>query len=70
MLGYLIFSAGCSQAVPLVPLSEANEEAMENKDFRKLLRKLGIRAPANEQVCGLFASFQYIQMDPYILKPL
>lgn len=43
--------AGFSQAVPLVPLSEANEEAMENKNFRKLLRKLGIRSPANEQVC-------------------
>lgn len=42
---------GFSQAVPLVPLSEANEEAMENKNFRKLLRKLGIRSPANEQVC-------------------
>ncbi|TNM89036.1 hypothetical protein fugu_005290 [Takifugu bimaculatus] len=40
---------GFSQAVPLVPLSEANEEAMENKNFRKLLRKLGIRSPANEQ---------------------
>ncbi|XP_036958172.1 protein timeless homolog [Acanthopagrus latus] len=40
---------GVSQAVPLVPLTEANEEAMENKNFRKLLRKLGIRPPANEQ---------------------
>uniref|UniRef100_A0A671YA10 Timeless circadian clock n=1 Tax=Sparus aurata TaxID=8175 RepID=A0A671YA10_SPAAU len=40
---------GVSQAVPLVPLTEANEEAMENKSFRKLLRKLGIRPPANEQ---------------------
>ncbi|XP_068171410.1 protein timeless homolog isoform X2 [Antennarius striatus] len=38
-----------SQAVPLVPLTEVNEDAMENKSFRKLLRKLGIRAPANEQ---------------------
>lgn len=24
---------------------------MENKNFQKLLRKIGIRAPANEQVC-------------------
>ncbi|XP_041810602.1 protein timeless homolog [Chelmon rostratus] len=40
---------GVSQAVPIVPLTEANEEAMENKTFRKLLRKLGMRAPANEQ---------------------
>ncbi|XP_070758928.1 protein timeless homolog isoform X2 [Enoplosus armatus] len=40
---------GLSQAVPLVPLTEANEEAMDSKSFRKLLRKLGMRAPANEQ---------------------
>ncbi|XP_070701578.1 protein timeless homolog [Pempheris klunzingeri] len=40
---------GLSQAVPLVPLTEENEEAMDNKSFKKLLRKLGIRAPANEQ---------------------
>uniref|UniRef100_A0A8C9WUA8 Timeless circadian clock n=1 Tax=Sander lucioperca TaxID=283035 RepID=A0A8C9WUA8_SANLU len=38
-----------SQDVPLVPLKEANEEAMDNKSFLRLLRKLGLRAPANEQ---------------------
>ncbi|KAG7477422.1 hypothetical protein MATL_G00069500 [Megalops atlanticus] len=40
---------GVSQAVPLVPLTEENEDAMEVKAFQKLLRKLGVRAPANEQ---------------------
>ncbi|XP_041438460.1 protein timeless homolog isoform X2 [Xenopus laevis] len=40
---------GSSQAIPLVPLTEDNEDAMENKTFQKLLKKLGIRAPANEQ---------------------
>ncbi|XP_020640470.3 protein timeless homolog [Pogona vitticeps] len=40
---------GCAQPVPLVPLSEENEDAMEHKDFQKLLRKMGLRAPANEQ---------------------
>lgn len=51
----LVFlSPGLSQPVPLVPLSEADEDAMENKSFRKLLRKLGIRPPANEQVCFCF----------------
>lgn len=49
-------SPGLSQPVPLVPLTEANEDAMDNKSFRKLLRKLGMRAPANEQVC-YFTSF-------------
>lgn len=41
---------GCSQAVPLVPLTEENEEAMENEQFQQLLRKLGVRPPASEQV--------------------
>lgn len=47
-------SPGMSQDVPLVPLTEANEEAMDNKRFQRLLRKLGMRAPANEQVCFLW----------------
>lgn len=40
---------GASHAVPLVPLTEENEDAMENRSFQKLLKKVGIRAPANEQ---------------------
>ncbi|XP_058867498.1 protein timeless homolog [Acipenser ruthenus] len=40
---------GQAQPVPLVPLTEDNEDAMENKHFQRLLKKLGIRAPANEQ---------------------
>uniref|UniRef100_A0AAX7V2D4 Timeless circadian clock n=1 Tax=Astatotilapia calliptera TaxID=8154 RepID=A0AAX7V2D4_ASTCA len=40
---------GLSQPVPLAPFTESNEEAMENKSFQRLLRKLGMRAPANEQ---------------------
>ncbi|XP_074082471.1 protein timeless homolog isoform X2 [Macrotis lagotis] len=40
---------GCSQAVPLVPLTEENEDAMENQDFQNLLRKLGIRPPVSGQ---------------------
>uniref|UniRef100_A0A8C9WUB8 Timeless circadian clock n=1 Tax=Sander lucioperca TaxID=283035 RepID=A0A8C9WUB8_SANLU len=45
-----MYSLVCfSQDVPLVPLKEANEEAMDNKSFLRLLRKLGLRAPANEQ---------------------
>lgn len=41
--------AGCSQAIPLVPLTEENEEAMENEQFQHLLRKLGIRPPSSGQ---------------------
>ncbi|XP_077460077.1 protein timeless homolog [Stigmatopora argus] len=40
---------GFSQAAPLVPLTEACEDAMEDQSFHRLLRKLGMRAPANEQ---------------------
>lgn len=40
---------GCSQGVPLVPLTEENEEAMENAQFQHLLRKLGIRPPISGQ---------------------
>ncbi|NWJ00087.1 TIM protein, partial [Crypturellus undulatus] len=40
---------GVSQPVPLVPLSEANEDAMEDRRFRALLRKVGLRPPASEQ---------------------
>ncbi|XP_034022725.1 protein timeless homolog [Thalassophryne amazonica] len=40
---------GLSQPVPIVPLTEENEDAMDNKGFQRLLRKLGMRPPANEQ---------------------
>ncbi|KAI4891573.1 hypothetical protein NFI96_016569 [Prochilodus magdalenae] len=40
---------GVSHPVALVPLTEENEDAMENKSFQRLLRKAGIRAPADEQ---------------------
>ncbi|XP_062255221.1 protein timeless homolog isoform X1 [Platichthys flesus] len=40
---------GLSQPVPLVPLTETNEDAMDNKSIQRLLRKLGLRPPANEQ---------------------
>ncbi|XP_006859499.1 PREDICTED: protein timeless homolog [Chrysochloris asiatica] len=40
---------GCSQSVPLVPLTEENEEAMENEQFQQLLYKLGLRPPASGQ---------------------
>ncbi|XP_075381523.1 protein timeless homolog isoform X3 [Mycteria americana] len=40
---------GVSHPVPLVPLSEENEDAMEDRRFRALLRQLGLRPPASEQ---------------------
>lgn len=53
----VLLSLGVSQPVPLVPLTEATEEAMDNKQFKKLLRKLGLRAPADEQVGFVFLMF-------------
>nr|XP_032813206.1 protein timeless homolog isoform X4 [Petromyzon marinus] len=40
---------GISLPVPLVPLSEENEDAMENRVFRRLLRALGVCSPANHE---------------------
>ncbi|XP_035376432.1 protein timeless homolog [Electrophorus electricus] len=40
---------GVSYPIALVPLTEDNENAMENKSFQRFLRKVGIRAPADEQ---------------------
>ncbi|XP_074785618.1 protein timeless homolog isoform X2 [Athene noctua] len=40
---------GVSYPVPLVPLSEENEDAMEDRRFQALLRRLGLRPPASEQ---------------------
>ncbi len=51
------FSPGVSHPVALVPLTEENEDAMDNKTFQKLLRTVGIRAPADEQVVLSFRSF-------------
>ncbi|NXR27913.1 TIM protein, partial [Cinclus mexicanus] len=41
---------GVSHPVPLVPLTEENEDAMEDRRFQTLLRQLGLRPPASEQV--------------------
>ncbi|XP_058228807.1 protein timeless homolog isoform X1 [Hemibagrus wyckioides] len=40
---------GVSHPVALVPLTEENEDAMDNLNFQRLLHKVGIRAPADEQ---------------------
>ncbi|XP_028301834.1 protein timeless homolog isoform X2 [Gouania willdenowi] len=40
---------GFSMPVPFAPLTEENEDAMENKSFLRLIRKVGLRPPANEQ---------------------
>ncbi|NXY20763.1 TIM protein, partial [Atrichornis clamosus] len=47
---------GVSYPVPLVPLTEENEDAMEDRRFRTLLRQLGLRPPASEQVRSLSPS--------------
>ena len=39
------------QPIPLVPLSEDNENAMANKLFKKFLKKVGITPPSTHEVC-------------------
>ena len=56
----VVHSPDLSQPVALVPLTEANEDAMENKRFQKLLRKLGMRAPADEQVWCFYLYIPFI----------
>lgn len=41
-------------SVPIVPLTEENETAMEDEMFLSFLRSIGVSAPANEQVGALF----------------
>ncbi|KAJ7999282.1 hypothetical protein DPEC_G00213810 [Dallia pectoralis] len=40
---------GSSQPIPLVPLTEENEDAMEKPIFLRLLKKIGVRSPVDEQ---------------------
>uniref|UniRef100_A0A8C7CMQ0 Timeless circadian clock n=1 Tax=Oncorhynchus kisutch TaxID=8019 RepID=A0A8C7CMQ0_ONCKI len=49
VLNVLFSPSGLFQPVPIVPLTEENEDAMEKKSFQRLLRKIGVRAPADEQ---------------------
>ena len=38
------------EPIPVVPMTEETENAMDNTAFQKLLKKLGVTPPANEQV--------------------
>lgn len=38
------------EPIPLVPLTEETDNAVDNTRFQALLRKLGAKPPANEQV--------------------
>lgn len=44
------------QPVPMVPLTEENEDAMEDTTFTKFLKKIGLSPPANEQVLNSFSA--------------
>lgn len=39
-----------TEPIPVVPLTEETENAMDNTAFQKLLKKLGVTPPADEQV--------------------
>lgn len=42
------------EAIPLVPLTDISNDAMEDHTFLKFIAKLGLAPPANEQVCIYF----------------
>ena len=46
------------EPVPLVTITEENEDALKNRLFKRALKKVGIVPPANEQVrCKLSSTF-------------
>lgn len=54
------------QPLPLVTITEENEEALGNKLFRQALKKVGLKPPANEQVsrkCSVNTSCACLQSN-------
>ena len=47
---YLYIPEDDDQPIPIVPLTEEQESAMEDKYFRTLLTKCGVKPPQDEQV--------------------
>ena len=45
------------EPIPVVPMTEETENAMDNTVFQKLLKKLGVTPPANEQVRNSYTTF-------------
>ena len=45
------------EPIPVVPMTEETENAMDNTVFQKLLKKLGVTPPANEQVRNSYTAF-------------
>ncbi|NWT90405.1 TIM protein, partial [Lanius ludovicianus] len=61
---------GVSHPVPLVPLMEENEDAMEDQRFQTLLRQLGLRPPASEPLqCPPVSAQESFWRIPAALTP-
>ena len=54
------------QPLPVVTITEENEEAMANKLFKKALMKVGLKPPANEQVSSKYLIRCYEYLDDVI----
>jgi len=50
---YILYVIDEYVAVPLVPIMEEHEDAMESSIFHELLKICGLYPPSNEQVCVL-----------------
>lgn len=58
-------------SIPLVPLSEEAETAMENAQFLKLLTALGLLPPSREQVqfrSRIIPWSEFVVHESYMLK--
>lgn len=54
------------QPLPVVTITDENEEAMANKLFKKALMKVGLKPPANEQVSSKYLIRCYEYLDDVI----
>ena len=43
---------GDDDGIPIVPITDEQEDAMEDMTFKSLLKVIGVKPPANEQVQG------------------
>ena len=46
----IFFGSGDTEPVPVVSLTEEHDTALEDKGFKRMLKKIGLKPPDNQQV--------------------
>ena len=64
----LFVFADNAESVAIVPLTEPQENAMESTVFKALLKRCGIKPPANEQVPNAITVYQVAACVIYTIK--